>query len=382
MKLLLVVGTAKDVFIYNMAKWLKSSMNVSIDVFEFYPSNRQNYDYRYYDSVTTVGKPWYTKIKGLRNIITPFYNAKCLDNFIKEKYYDIIQCHWIVPSVVLSKNLKPHCKKLYVSFWGGELSQSKICYSNKLYRYKLNHFINDIDYILNSETYFNLLAVNLPEIANKLIPARLGSAALDYLYNLMSNKDRSEIKAQWDIPTDKFSVLIGYSGKPLHQHLKIINALKQNNYLKDKIHLLAIMTRGYDNNYTEQTETALYNCGYSYTMVKGRFLSDEEIASFRYATDIVLQLSIFDAFSRSIVECLCAGSIVLYGKWLDNYPESLNNDGFQAIAVNSIESACGELKNIVDHCSSFSTMLQNNTKAGRKNTWSECIKDWIEAYQR
>ena len=51
MKLLLIVGCANDIFVYNYAKWLKKSMNVSIDIFEFFPSSQQSFGTEYYDNV-------------------------------------------------------------------------------------------------------------------------------------------------------------------------------------------------------------------------------------------------------------------------------------------------------------------------------------------
>ena len=48
---LLVVGTANDIFIYNMARWLKASMAVETDVFECCPSQQQSFGNTYYNRV-------------------------------------------------------------------------------------------------------------------------------------------------------------------------------------------------------------------------------------------------------------------------------------------------------------------------------------------
>lgn len=379
MKLLLVVGSAKDVFIYNMAKWLKASMDVSIDVFEFYSSTQQ-YNSMYYESVTSVRKAWFTKFKGLRTLTAPLYYAKELDFFLRDKHYDIIQCHWIVPPVVLSKGLKQHCDKLYATFWGGELLL-KIGYSNKLYREALNKFLWKIDYLVNSEVTFNKFCTLYPQLTNKFKYAHLGSASLDYLYDIMKNKSKNEIKAQWSIPDDKYSVLVGYSGKRIHRHIDVIRAVKGSNALKNQIHLLAVMTRGSNQVYTDEVEKELQTSGYSYTMIKNRFLSDEEVASIRYATDFVFQLSTFDGYSRSIIEALCGGSIVIYGNWLCDYPQFLDKDGFQAISAKSFEDAVALLESVVIDYQSYMPMIKKNMQSGRRNTWKESIKDWVKAYQ-
>jgi hypothetical protein len=81
-------------------------MNVSIDVFEFYPSDKQGYGSEYYDDVITVNQSsWIKRNKYSNSLFFDFYAARELDIFLKNKQYDAIQCHWIVPPMVLSREL-------------------------------------------------------------------------------------------------------------------------------------------------------------------------------------------------------------------------------------------------------------------------------------
>ncbi len=380
MKILLVVGTANDIFIYNMAKWLKKEIkDISIDVFELYHSNQQDLDLGYYDNIDGVKNNWCTNIRGLRRITASFREAHELDRYLKDKHYDIIQCHWIRPAMVLAKNLRSHCDRLYVTFWGREYVFFNVLLSKSLYRQKLGRLLKSADCILNSKGLYDRLLPIYPHIKNKYYPIKLGAASLDYLYEIL-NKDSKEIhKEKWEIPIDKFSVLIGYSGKSLHQHLKVIEFFVKNPCFKDKIHLLAIMTRGVGEAYLKQVEDALNNSGYTYTIIKGRFLSDEEIASLRYATDITMQLSTTDGFSRSIVECLSARSVMIYGKWL-NYDDYFMNDGYNAISAKTFEDAFEKLVYVVDNFEQYFAMTESNSDSGRANTWEACIKNWVYAY--
>ena len=377
MKLLLIVGSANDIFIYNYAKWLKASMDVSIDVFELSPSDQQRYSNEFYDNVISAKGCGIPKI---RVFIDAFLKSWQLTRFIRGKEYDIIHCHWITPPIVITKELKEHCSKLVVSFWGGEFESQKILYSRKLYRLFLNRLTKQVDCVINESDSKQYILNNIPLYKGSYKTAVLGSAPLEFLYGIIKNETRIESKEQLGFPKDKISVLIGYSGKTIHRHQQIIDALKQRPALKQIIHLIAPMTRGANDNYIELVENELSKSGYSFSLIKGKFLSDEEIGRLRNATDIVLQLSDFDAFSRSIIECLCAKSIMIYGDWL-GYEKYLKPSGFNAISVVSISEGIKVLSSIVNDLDAYKEMVESNFERGKRQyIWPECIKDWVNAY--
>jgi glycosyltransferase involved in cell wall biosynthesis len=379
MKLLLIVGSANDIFIYNYAKWLKKSMDVSIDVFEFYPSKQQGYGNENYNSVSSATGYLLPTKKG-KGVIDPIVRTHNLSSFLKGKYYDIIHIHWIVAPVVMQGSLKKHCNKLVVTFWGGEMKEQRILYSRLIYRIFLNRLSKQVDGIINSSSGKQQLLKNVPHFQGAFYSASLGSAPLELLYNKMTIETRESSKKKLLMPSDKFIVLIGYSGKSIHRHIPIIKELAKQTILKDRIHILAPMTRGASPCYVSSVENELSTSGLTYTVISNRFLSDDEVATVRNATDVVLQLSEWDGFSRSVLECLCAKSILIYGDWL-GYDYFLEPSGFKGIKVNSIEEAVEKLVEILYTFDNYNTMVENNHINGRKQAiWSECIKDWISAY--
>lgn len=382
MKVLLLVTTANDIFIYNMVKWLKKSIdNIIIDVFEFYPSLKQGYDFALYDHVITGDmNVWYCKIKGLRGIFYPFKISKMLKSHLKNNYYDIIHCHYMAPHWILGGNLKKYCSNLCVTFWGGEYETQSILLSKKIYKYKLRKFLDNVDWMVNSDQFISNFKRNNFYPNLKYQTASLGSASLDLLYSVCADRTKNESKDFWEIPVDKKSVLIGYSGKRIHNHLDIIKEISKNNDLKDKIHLLVPMTRGADALYIQQVESALKESGLTYTLLKDRFLSDREIAELRNATDIVLQMSQYDGYSRSIVECLSSGAVLIYGDWL-NYDKSLKYDGFYSIKVKNIADGVGMLSSIISDYNKYYQCADKCKNNGKKYIWSECIKNWANLYK-
>lgn len=408
-KILLVVGTANDIFIYNFAKWLKASMtDIQIDVFEFSHSDKQTLGNEYYHEVSTIQDNFLLHIPKFRVLVSDYIKSQSLKIFLRDKHYDIIQCHWILPSVVYSiKNLRKHTDKLYFTFWGGELKVQKLFASHKCYMDRLGMSLEYVDGIIGSKPVSKKINkyFNVPK--SKFFYGALGSSALDSLYDIIdSEKDNNlnscklKSKEETGLDKNKYSVLIGYSGKSLHQHSAIIDAfVKYKQELKnqmssctndeivakkkilDSIQLFAPMTRGASISYIKEVDEKLYNSGFSYLVLKDRFLTDEEMAHLRIATDVVLQLSTFDGYSRSIQECLCAKSLVIYGSWL-GYENRFNEDGFIAYEVPSIAKGIEKTIDCLLKKDSYVNILEKNSENGRnKNLWSECIKDWVKVYE-
>ena len=377
MKLLLVVGTANDIFIYNYSKWLKKSMDVTIDVFEFYNSTQQGYSNKYYDSVTTAkgcSIPW------IRGYVDCFIQGRMLSTFLRGKQYDIIHCHWIIAPLVLANGFKNHCRYLVATFWGREYANIKILGSNAMFRKHLYPFAKEVDAIINSSETQQNIRKEVPVFKGKFYKASFGSSPVEELYSLIEKENRNESKRALNLPEDKWCAMIGYSAKKVHQHLNIIEELSRNNALKQKIHLLVPMTRGGSKEYIEKVRRTLADSGYTYTLIEGHFLSDIEVARLRNSTDIVLQLSESDSFSRSIVECLCAKSIMIYGVWLD-YDRHLKSAGFTAIGVESIKDGLKKIQAVVDNIDAYKDMVSTNHEKGKQGyLWSVCIKDWVNAY--
>ena len=269
---------------------------------------------------------------------------------------------------------------MYFSFWGGERSNCRYLGSNYLYRAKLSQIIEKYaDGLIGTDIRTAYIWKHHDKVPTDYY-GTLGSSSMDFICDLVDNSSQNKSKDYYGISPEKVSVQIGYSGKEIHQQCEIIQALREHPDLKEKIHLVAPMTRGANKAFTEKVETALRESGFSYTLLKDRFLTDEEMAKLRFAQDVVFQLSTYDGYSRSIIECLSAGAIVIYGKWL-NYDSKFAEDGFEGIGVDSIGEAVEQLAEIVKHPHNYTELRKlNQEKAKKKYLWAECIKDWVAVY--
>jgi len=382
MKILLVVSSANDIFIYNLAKWLKLSINCSLDAFELNSSSsaHQEDSSSLFDNIGLASKnKWWMKLKLFRFVFSPISFSKQLDGFVSQKRYDVIHIQGVWSYIPLTQKLKSNTEKLFVSFWGNEHLMGKIWSSHVIYDYKLKKFIKSVDGITGATARLQIMHKLFPQ--TPLYECRLGIASLDQIEILNKTYTKDNSKKYWHMPTNKTSVLIGYSGKRIHNHIEIIHELKKHVDLYDKIHLLAPMTRGATTSYIKEVEMALSMSGYSYTLIKDKFLSDDEIARLRHSTDIVLQFAQNDAYSRSIIESICAGAIMIYGNWI-NYKDLLANDNFEAIEANSISDGIRILENYIVSPEKYTTIGERNTSVGCKQfLWSECIKDFVSIYK-
>ena len=381
MHILLVVSSANDVFIYNLAKWLKQAINCTIDAFELNPSSNANQEdsSNLFETVCTANRTqWWWRNKFCRFVFSPLMFARQLDRFVSRTHYDVVHVQGVWSYVPLSRKLKSHTDRLFISFWGNEHILGKVWHSHIIFNSQLKQFIKTVDGITGSLARLKEMHSLFPD--TNLYESRLGIASLDTIVALSESEPKENSKVFWRMPTNKTSVLIGYSGKRLHNHLDIINRLNRHVDLYDSIHLLAPMTRGATADYVGEVETALAESGFSFTLLKDRFLTNEEIARLRHATDIVFQFADNDAYSRSIIECICAGAVLIYGNWI-KYTELLADDGFEAFEEGSIEDGIVVLRDYVISPEKYKRIADNNAAAGCSQfLWSECIKDFVRIY--
>ena len=362
-------------------------MDISIDIIEYNDSKTKPrvYDYNYYDKVDTMPQ-WYPfcsipflKVYSSR-YVKDWLRGKQLKKMLKGRHYDIIQCHYILGLYAGADYLKSHCDKLYFTFWGGELKYCRYLGSNNTFKNGIKQILyKDVDAIINGGVGAAVSCEKEGRIP-KVYYGVFGSVPLEEIYKCIQEKNRNQCKSYWKMPQEKLSVQLGYSGKTIHQYLEIIDELKTHEELKAKLHLVAPMTRGASHDYIQKVDLALNESGYSYTVID-RHLTDKEMAIYRCSIDVVLQLAINDGYSRSIVEAISAGSVLIYGDWL-KYDKSFKRDGFKGFAVDSIKTGVEKINFIIQNREECMDVCKENIKNGKnKNMWSECIKDWVNVYE-
>ena len=383
---ILLVGDGNSPFMKDYAFWLKKTANYEIDVFSYthmgmeteYPYDKiLDNNYKKYSSIY--------KIKKIGFLFIPFLTNFALLKALKQNNakYDIIHFQWITPQAVLnSDRYKKYTKYIVATFWGDEPNNFKLLTSSNLYNRLLFKFIKNSDCVLGAnaskffcETLFKQLQPNFQW-------ALLGSTPMDHLHNELTTKSREDAKNEFGISTDKITIAICYSGKSLHQQVRIINQIKSSPYynvFKDKIQLLVPMTYGCGIDYCKKIESMLIDLGIDYKIYYDTYWSNEKVATFRLTADIMLQLAQSDAASNSIREFLCAGSVMMAGGWL-RY-DVFKDEGFKFIQIDNFDDFDKELYTVIENFSQYHSEYVNlDIEKIKKYTWKANIQNWIDAH--
>lgn len=386
-KSLLLVGDGNSIFFINYVRALKEQLDIEVTVYspieERFSYEKYPYDYVYFDN---YGKSWLAKIRFFGRRLQPFFNRIHLNKFLKhnDKIYDIIHVHWVIHGWVLFPSIfKKYGKSFGTTLWGGELEALKLFGSHKLYLSCLKKYLSLNDFCIDSFIMAERLYRLCPLLKGKCHYGIYGSSIIEELSKLNINTE--EAKTNLNIPKDKTTILLGYSGKAIHRHIAIIDCILDHplfEYNKEKIHLIASMTRGASAKYIKSVKKRLLATGCTYTIIENVYQSDTEVAILRKATDIAFQLSVFDGLSNSVKEILIAGTVLICGKWFPNY-SVLKEDGYSYIEVEDIKSGVDELYEIINNEKIGMEIKNINSRVDFKRyLWSECIKNFINVYDQ
>lgn len=295
-------------------------------------------------------------------------------NRISDHYHIIhINFAWLKLAYLL--NLRKKAKYVIVSIWGSDFyrksSRQKKTLSKLLNRSDLINCTNEKTLLL-IKSYFKL-----PE--KKMNSIRIGLEPLERLKGLKLTK--AGCKDYLTIPADKKLITIGYNARPEQEHLKIIELIKQNREKfdnKQDLFFLFPLTYGGTKQYLNKVKVALNGFPFEYKLITG-FLSDNEIAIVRKATDIFVQLQPTDQLSGSMQEHMYAGSIVITGSWLPY--QIFKEMGIHFRTIDNFAELVPELGQCIENMElELRKTEPNREKIYEFSGWGTLIKEWKSLY--
>lgn len=311
------------------------------------------------------GELFYFKIPFIGNKIK---SVKNLFSLIKSKPYNYIHIQFVTNHELLRAKIASSRKtKCYASFWGSDLLRQTKKYLKKEEKYLRNYELISADGYTLQNAYKNIY----PKLNVKFEMIPYGVSLIQYIDKY--SKDVGSCKSYFGFPKNKKIVAIGYNAIKQQQHDKVMDALiKIEN--KEKYFLVFQMSYGFndDKNYIPNLVKIIDNSGFEYKIIKD-FLSMEDLAKFRIATDVFINAQTTDAFANSFIENVYAKSIMINAKWL-HYPEL---DEFP-LYVNEF-SVFNEIPSLLEK-KIDNDKLEWNKKCVENRTWEECCKKWAEAY--
>lgn len=178
-------------------------------------------------------------------------------------------------------------------------------------------------------------------------------------------------KKQYEIPTDKLSVCIGYNASPAQQHIKVIEQLKKlDENIKNKICLLFPVAYGGSEKYIEELSLASKTSGIEFCLLR-QFLNPDEVASLRVATDVFINAQTTDSISASVLENYYSGAKLINASWLQ-YQEFVDWD----LEYKSFNSFDGINSLLIETVENFARGNKNRAIVLRECSWETCAEKW------
>lgn len=310
----------------------------------------------------------------LRNILLKLFRKYILPLMVSQ--YDKIdfQSYYIDLHDLMS-----HCVKLHIPYditlWGSDILRvDNDMLSQMKYGFAHCKYIKGIDKLLDkvSDSYSHAYD-------NKFLIAYFGDAMCDVIDNIDSSTVNKLNQKLFERVKGRIIVTCGYNAMPAQQHEMIIEALNQlSNEQKQKIYIVFPMTYEKSEKYIDKIINLLEKTGIDY-LILDRFLSEEELATVRLKTDIVVNTQTTDALAAALVQHLYCGNVLIVGEWLEYKPFD-SRDIFY-IKTNS-ENLAKNISEVIDEYPKFKALtLGNHDKLLDIASWDSTIHQWIKAYK-
>lgn len=375
----LLIGNREHQLLFNLINEIKNDRkDILFDIFSQDSNSINKENRKYYNDIINLNLPdVLLKNRFVRGISKQIIFRNKLKNLLRRKY-DYIHIHYIEDIILRDvdffiNNLKT---TLIISVWGSDFlraSDTKREQMRKLFRLCDKITISNALVIEAFKNYYKG-----EEFCNKIVMLKFFVKPLNDLIVDYDEKKHFIAKQELGIDTSKVVLTIGYNASRMQQHLLIFKELFNNSKitsLKDNLHLVLPLTYPKDKEYIESLKNILDKSGFSYSIFT-EFLSNEELLTLRYSSDIFVQLQTTDMLSGSMLEYLALGNLVVTGNWLP-YSELLDN----GISFNSIDSISELPKEILKVNLLNLNKIVKNKKAvefvfGRE----ELINKWIQVY--
>lgn len=376
-KKILLVGDGNHQFITNYAKWLCKDEEDKFQIDILSSTSVKERNKVFYKHIFEIKKKLFfnylNRVRGVRKYYRLFQYDRILNNIGQ---YDFVHFHFIsTDSYFIVKQIKKNTiAKIIMSIWGSDMYRLKLSNEKKFIdtckRADYITFTNQksLDYFKSKYSWTN----------SNLLVCRFGLAPLESLKQLPETKKECKQKLDWD--SEKLALTIGYNLNPAQQHIEILNQfeLDEMKALNDKILLVLPITYGGTEQYKKLLLKKIAQVGIEY-VAYDTFLTDNEVAQIRKASDIMVQLQITDQFSGSMQEHLYANNVVITGSWLPY--ETMKEYGVKFEEIQKVEDLAKLLVDVINNYQKYQERTTNNQKAILKlSSWDKNIEEWKLLY--
>lgn len=285
----------------------------------------------------------------------------------KKKTFDYIHIQFVGKyQLFLANWAKSKNTKCYASFWGSDLLRQPEKYLKSEEKYLRNYeIISAAGYTLQ-EAYKKIY----PNLNVKFEVVPYGVSLIPYINKYID--DVNACKQFLGFPFDKKIVAIGYNAIKQQQHDKVLKELEKIDNKSDYFLVFQMSYGKPDGNYVPDLLKQIANSGFEHKIID-TFLSMDELAKLRIATDVFINAQTTDAFANSFSENVFAKSQIINAKWL-HYPE-LDMFPLHVNEFSDFSEIPALLNKPIDN-----EKLEWNKKCVENRTLDACRKKWAELY--
>jgi len=371
MKKILLVGDGNHQFLRYLVVWLKkfNSDQLIIDILSTTIIIEDSlYDHIYYvennpkiiNKIPKIRSLWFRK-QFMRQFKSLYHN------------YDIVNFHFISSLFLHIAKIK-FSTKIILSFWGSDFYRSNKI--NKRILRKLMYNSNSIT-VTNPQMkkdindYYNNFNKHIEIV-------RFGLEPLEDIKNGKGSKVVS--KKALELKDDKIIVCVGYNKSPHQNHIEILRSIESKLTQAEKNNIIIILPLTYSGNSKYLDELNIFLSDYTIkykTFLK--FMTNEEVAALRKATDIFIQLQTTDQFSGSMQEHMYAKNIIITGSWLPY--QILEDKNVYFHKIDNVDDIGNKLQWCMMNFDSEQVKVDKNDEIiYQLSAWPNVITDWNRLY--
>ena len=291
--------------------------------------------------------------------------------------YEVVHIHYVEDLILRDidfflKNIK---EKLIVSVWGSDFFRATKEKRKKLL--KLLNYATTIT-ISNSEAEKSIRDYYKEKLLN--VNINVCYFIIKPLYTLKEVKEKYTPKESCSVlgfNNNRIIITIGYNASEMQQHLKILEILEKDEKFKqlsNKIKIVLPVTYPKNKVYINKLQEVSKKSSYQIELLT-EFMTNEEVAHLRNATNIMIQLQTTDMLSASMLEHLYAENKVITGSWLP-YQEIKDMD-LSFDSIDNLESLPLKLVKSINDYQNNDVNAKIIDKYFGKN---KLIKNWIDIY--
>jgi len=368
---ILLIGNGNSIYISELALNLKKNHNVDLLTHRknIPKKERSNFD----DIIVIEEESSIIKSIFITNVIKYYKMQKIISGL---KRYDIINILYVYKKYNLFiRSMRKKTKSIISSVFGSDFYRS-VDKTRKIQKkiYKYSDFIT----FTNPNTIDDFISFYGKNFEEKSKVCRFGLTPLE---SLKKTPNKAECVREFHLDPYKLKVAIGYSATSGHQHKEILNTLKGYPKLRKRCQFIIPLTYG-DANYRNTLKDYIEKeHKEDDIIILENFLSMDEVAKLRKATDIMINTQITDQFSGSMQETLFANNIVINGSWL---PYGLLKErGIYFEEVDKIEEIPDKLEYIIDNYDHLKVKCERNPEIiWELSSWEKNIESWLELYEK